>query len=668
MTAHDSMAGLSVLNPILILPLASPSSTHFPVTSPESSPLWDCELLKPVRSCSALAFAAPTPDGLRYQDTSIDVTICEARHRLSEILGLAHEKATVLAESPVLLSPLDLVPPYTDIDIATPITPEPLSLLLQSMPPHGNPHNPRSPQTAGGHKSKTPRSSFRFRQRTPKSSLSRSFRLAAPAPRIPLASVLQSWAAHESQEAMRARGNDEMDVDPDGWQHEPEHGCDCARDQAVDSPPAERRTRGLGLLLGFGQPPPPRVQPTSARARDRDRSQAQASAQSHSHPHSHDSQAQTKFSRRLRRLAPAPLQLASATPRHAPYTPARGPGTTCPRCGYTSAPFVNVPLHTAGLPPYEPEPEPIPDDIPSLDLEATSPRSPRNIFSSAFSGMTARLRARTKTAVSPSAMPFSPRHAYTKHDDREIPIHDLFTQPNAAPMNMNTDSNPNPTSNLDQTKSPVPIEADPSVSYIDPSPRCRTISRARGSLISPTSPYPHPYARTPKSSQPAAPPLHLPNAAAPVPVPVPVPTLAPAAQSPTTPAGPPAMRRSDWLVPLPDMTFADPESPERDRRWDWDWDAGEGEGARADLRLDLDAEDLALRAEKCAEAIARASYVSLASLSPLFRSSALLFWALRLTLCARTVAALVQPAQGPRRACGPVRAPAPGLRGGAARA
>ena len=576
MTTHDTMADLSALNPILVLPLASPASAHFTVTSLKSSPLWNCDLLKPARGRSASYFTTPDNGSIGQNDPCAEALICDGRRKLSELL--THNPTPLHAKPSALLSPIDLLSPraFLSISSETPLT----SPLRHTMPAHGHPHNHSRPTTSG-HKSKTPRSSFRIRQRTPKSTLSRSLRMAAPAPRIPLASVLQSWAAHDAQATPYS--GDVMEVDGEEWRS---YGWD----RAPETSPAQPRSRGLGLLLGFSPPTFARTRASHSHSHSREQRQAEGESQSHIH----DSAARTKFSRRLRRLAPAPLQLASSTShRAAPYVSSQALSPHA-QCTSTPVTFYDVPMDNSGAQNIDPTPAPASEDIPSLNLSPSldnSQRSPRNLITNAFSGMAARFRTRTKSTSSPTS------HDFPMNSRMSIDHHNMIpkcTNPDMTDTNANSNQSPcTPTH-------PTHVDADPSVSYLDLMSWRRSVSRALDTPLSPGFAAEY----TPKS------------------IPVPVPVLVPAAhnlpptprhrpqpaqtQNPTTPGAPPQVRRQ-WFVPLP-------QSPVRDEnQWDWDGDAG----ARADLRLDLDAEDLAQRAEKCAEAISRASFVSLRTLEPL---------------------------------------------------
>ncbi|KAI9067462.1 hypothetical protein FKP32DRAFT_1683873 [Trametes sanguinea] len=243
------------------------------------------------------------------------------------------------------------------------------------------------------------------------------------------------------------------------------------------------------------------------------------------------SESPSRYSRRLRNIAPAPLQLASSTPR----TPLRAltqpqtPATSRSRRTPASSVFVDVPLVTANRP-----------DVFQCNA-SVSPQSDRRA-------------SMTTTTASHSTAPTSPSYRGNQENAR-----------------------------LKRSANPT---------YID---GLSSRQRSSGSRNSPLSPLAPKYGgevgssafgkgwnapRTPATSSRR---IHLDYA---VPFTPGLPADAP----------PPLLRRSEW-VPLPDLADAGPPSPDPDVL----------SPLRADLRLDLGVEDLALRAEKCSETIARAS-------------------------------------------------------------
>ncbi|RPD70431.1 hypothetical protein L226DRAFT_470211 [Lentinus tigrinus ALCF2SS1-7] len=542
------MAGLTVLNPIHILPLSSPSSTSAPssITSLDldSSSLWDCNLLQPL---STNPLAALTSSTSLHPDAPLPVrtTLCDAQRRLADILTTVHDPGTT--------QPLaHLAPSQVDCEI-DPAIPASKSHCLPSSPP---PYIMHSPLPSSHHK--TPYSSYRLR-RTPKSTM--SFKLAAPAPRIPLASVLQYWAAQGSPSQRAVTCGDEagsrmdVDMDQDHWEYEYEYP-----------------QIGLGLMLGAGQ-----GSQTQTRAL---RHGSHTVAQSHSR-----SQSRSRYSRRLRRLAPAPLQLAT-TPRQAPRPLAQGqsasPTTasapvTSAKCQRTphSGVFVDIPLKTPSrdvgistraTSAFDP------DCIPSLDLSAS--QTPSASLHSAPECRASISSAMASISTAPTSLIFPTATEYPS------------TRPHTQ---TNMTAHTHTQSYTDATYT----QADSS-SHIDLLLWRRTVSREVDSPLSPL--------RAPKSvkcsarsvsamlnSPPASPLKSSTGEFGVIP------------QSPVTPglpwnAAPPPLRRNEWIA-LPDLSEEGPPSP----------GIGSGTPMVANLRIDLSVEDLALRAEKCAETIARAS-------------------------------------------------------------
>ena len=591
MTAHASTTGLSVLNPILVLPSSPPVPLPAVPSVLDSSSLEDYPLLRSAR-------------GPLVPERRIRAATCDARQRLSDILGLSPEPSPLDAQTQAANPRLD---PIQLVTVTWPTSPS----TTPSPPPRYTMRNEdttmRTSQPSTAHKSKTPRSSFRHRARfTPKSTLSRSFRLAAPVARPPLASVLQCFAAHSTGEDSA----EAMDVDAAGDEREA-----YARSEHV---PAHTRRRGLGILLGIGEPAP----------------------HHYLHPRgAHEPlQAPTRFSQRLRRLAPRPLQLSSAAPS---YTQAASAQCACAAGSPTehernpaSARFVDVPLDTARALQAESARMPPMEDIPSADL---SPSPPYQAHWSSFAGAGERLRGRTDSRVRvPLAEVFheQPTTNATKNTTTDM----------NADMIMDTNSNSNKENIHANADYPSYLDFGSGVTYAStPSQRRPSLPSATHDLTA------HAYHEPSPLLEPHPPYFAYPRAAPPppeIPVAVRMPLLGVfdpphpslTAQSPTGPPPLPPQQR----IPLPP-----PSDDDTGRTWDWDVRAG----ARADLRLDLGAEDLALRADRCAEAIARASFVRL--LSPLRPSIA----RNADTTHTHIVAALMQPAARPRRARGVVRAP-----------
>ncbi|KAI0752771.1 hypothetical protein C8Q80DRAFT_1148142 [Daedaleopsis nitida] len=358
------MAGLTVFNPIHIPPFTSLE----PIPSGPCSP--------------STSLTSATSDKLEPACT----TLYDAQRRLMDILSL---------------------------------TDEPSSATYRTPPP---PYAMHSPLTSTH---KTPFSSYRRRHgRSPKSTM--SFKFAAPVPRVPLASILQRWAAQgsPSHHAAAACGEDtscKMDVDIDGREHE------------YDSPRS-----GLGLILGSGQ-----ASYTRAQARPHTHTQTELHAQSQSHSRS-------KYSRRLRRLAPAPLHLAS-TPKQVLHTLAQGPSPVTPtkRTPHSGI-FEDIPLTArSGSFAFDP------DEIPSLDLSASvsaiSPAERRPSIASVLASMS--------TALTSLALP-------------------------ARSENENESENPSTRPRTD-TNTTVEPTSDPSPSYVDLLVWRRAVSGALDSSLSP---------------------------------------------------------------------------------------------------------------------------------------------------------------------------------------
>ncbi|KAI0629471.1 hypothetical protein C8Q77DRAFT_1065724 [Trametes polyzona] len=344
---------------------------------------------------------------------------------------------------------------------------------------------------------------------------------AAPVPRIPLASVLRhldaSWAPNSpiapgesTPTRAHPRGTDTNDE----------------RD-AGDEPPQ----LGLGLMLGAACVPIHIPRPY-------------LSLES-------PSQSPSRYSRRLRSIAPAPLELASSTlsssHRAPPSTPPRaaaaaaGPASARPASqSLSSAVLADVPLATARYPPQV-----------AFYAPSASPLSDHN------ASMTSMAAASLSTAPTSLLFPPGSENAYPPPYNYQ----NMFPwqrPPSRAPQ-----------SPLLSFPSKPPGQAGPSAPWRDSySPRTPTRNSTEET-----------YTRV----------------------------LEERFTSPTEDIAfaPPPLRRTEW-VPLPEVETMDVVLPSP---------SSEAPSmALADLRLDLGVEDLTLRSERCSETIARAS-LSLCSCS-----------------------------------------------------
>lgn len=579
------MASLTISVPIHVLPLASPSSSSTRSSSTfieydlsPLSPLWDCDLLKPLsaglRYPSTQSLTSPTPDKLATTSPAIR----DAQRRLMEILSLTNE--------PTSTQNLPLFAPSQSQSFDQPDTAIPaIRPQLTTPPPPYAMHSP-SKSTI-----RTPFSSYRRRHgRTPKSTL--SFKLAAPVPRIPLASVLQYWAAPGSPSRQApAAGDDEscqckMDVDGDG------DGVSSDRRESE----YESAQSCLGLILGAGQAASQtRAQPRPRHTHIQTQTQTHLQSQSHSHSRS-------RYSRRLRRLAPAPLQLASTPRPHTlrALTQEPSPVTLARRASHSSSIFEEIPLNTCeATSSYSHllDLDCIPC-IPSLDLSASAsphsiaPAERRPSIASVLASMS------TATATTSLAFPVTGTENVSANASTENEHTTTQSQPPTTHTNGDRDD-PAYTQHIPSSPGPA--------SHADLLFWRRTVSRALDSPLSPL--------RTPKSAPaPCKPSVQLPSLASAMLCTPAMSTRRLASMgvgqsdagdiciySPRD-AGPPPLRRTEWVA-LPEVTDEDggPRSPASDVS---------RSPLCANLRLDLNAEDLALRAEKCAETIGRASLVS----------------------------------------------------------
>ena len=396
-------------------------------------------------------------------------------------------------------------------------------------------------------------SSYRFRIRqTPKSTL--SFKVAAPAPRIPLAAVLQYWGAndvHPRQDPGPSFAHADVRMEVDVGERVYEEGF---------------RRPGLGLVLGLTPSPGPQSRPYP---------------DPHVHPHPHSqsqSQSRSLYSRRLRRLAPAPLELTPPTRNSALLTPAASPLASAPppanpRRTPVSGVFVDAPLATCPGPSCTFDLDRLPA-IPSVDT-ITQPKS------SFISPETNRVAGPSLSSAK-ATMSTAPTSLAFPSGDSENPIDDADTE--------------------------AQTDATVDTWYVNMLTWRRTVSRA---LDSPLSPFRSPF-RSPKSAKRS---IHT-TSVNPVTTPLRsaagevfgnLAQLTPGLPRDTAPPPGPRMECNPLpeLVPENQPTQALPPQPVS---------AGEEEQPvypqHADLTWELDVESLMLWAEKCSETIARASLVS----------------------------------------------------------
>ncbi|OSC96794.1 hypothetical protein PYCCODRAFT_1472356 [Trametes coccinea BRFM310] len=293
------MAGPAVLNPIRIHPLASSSSSHSSsFVSLADDWLWDCDLLQPPSRATSTALSvlasSSQPAALRIVSPS-----CDVQQRLMNLLNFTTEPSSTSPPQAATTS-YDPFAPFTPASPTQhrPTHPAPpragTSVLSPLMPAQVHKITISFPS----HPSPLPAMSY-----------------VAPVPRLPLADVLRhldtSWASRTPDASTRAPTANPHAVSPRGSEH-----------------PQSR----LGLVLGS------------------------ASLPIHlPHPHLEldaISESPSRYSRRLRNIAPAPLRLASSTPRTPlraftqPQTPVTSIGGLTP----ASSVFVDIPLATANSP------------------------------------------------------------------------------------------------------------------------------------------------------------------------------------------------------------------------------------------------------------------------------------------------------------------------------
>ncbi|KAM5537979.1 hypothetical protein V8D89_008455 [Ganoderma adspersum] len=504
------MPGLAVLHPIHFLPLTPPSSdAPSPIATIDSFSLSDCELLQRRPSLS-IPLLSPL-DAISFPENPFPFSSVPP-----ELGESAASNAFVPAHD------LHAIPaPHHSCT-----TPPPLHAM-----------HPPLTSTQRSHFS-----SYRFRIRqTPKSTL--SFKVAAPAPRIPLAAVLQYWGAndvHPRQDPGPSFAHADVRMDVDVGERVYEESF---------------RRPGLGLVLGLTPSPGPQSRPYP---------------DPHAHPHPHSqsqSQSRSLYSRRLRRLAPAPLELTPPTRNRALLTPAASPLASAPapanpRRTPVSGVFVDTPLATCPGPSRTFDLDRLPA-IPSVD---TQPKSPF------VSPETDRIAGPSLSSAK-ATMSTAPTSLVFPSGDSENHIDDAYTQ--------------------------APTDATVDTWYVNMITWRRTVSRA---LDSPFSPF-----RSPKSAKRS---IHT-TSVKPVTTPLRsagevlgnLSQLTPGLPRDTAPPPPPRMECN----PLPELAESHPpQSPPPQPV-----SAGEEEQPvypqHADLTWELDAESLMLWAEKCSETIARAS-------------------------------------------------------------
>ncbi|CDO75961.1 hypothetical protein BN946_scf184888.g11 [Trametes cinnabarina] len=276
-------------------PFASPSSSHSSLASLDDS-LWDCDLLKPPSRATSTASSLPAlsfhPVDLRVASLSRD-----PRQRLMSLPNFTTEPSSTSPPQEAAASYYVPFPP------STPAKPHPTPAPTHPAPPRAG-TSVLSPLTPTHVPQK---SRFLSSQSSPLPSMS----FVAPVPRLPLADALRhldaSWAPRT----------------PDGSVH-----ARAAKPNLASPRDGEQPQLGLGLSLGSaGLPillPRPHLELDAM------------------------SESPSEYSRRLRNIAPAPLRLASTTPRTSlraiaqPHTPLTSPR----RRTLLSSVFVDVPLDT----------------------------------------------------------------------------------------------------------------------------------------------------------------------------------------------------------------------------------------------------------------------------------------------------------------------------------
>ncbi len=390
-------------------------------------------------------------------------------------------------------------------------------------------------------------SSYRIRIRpTPKSTL--SFKVAAPAPRIPLAAVLQYWGTNDVHPRQDpgpsfAHADVRMEVDVDERVYE----------DGFHKP-------GLGLVLGLTPSPAPQSRPYP-------------DPHAHSHPHSHSqsqSQSRSWYSRRLRRLAPAPLQLTPPTRSRARLTPAASPLASAPAPANPSRTplsgvFADTPPATCHSLPRSFDLDRLPA-IPSVDY--TQPKSP------SVSPQTDRVAGPSLSSAK-ATMSTAPTSLAFPSGDSE---NHMSNAPTHAPTDVTVDT-----------------------WYVNMISWRHTVSRA---IDSPLSPF-----RSPKSAKRS---MHTTSVNQ---VTTPLRSaaggvfrnlsqLTPGLPQDTAPPPPPRMECN----PLPELSDSHPPPPPQPTFTEEEEQPVYPQ--HADLTWELDTESLMLWAEKCSETIARASLVS----------------------------------------------------------
>ena len=535
------MPGLAILHPIHPLPLTPPSSnTPSPTATVDSFPLWDCELLQR-RPPLSIPLLSPL-DAILLPEKPVFFSsneVSDLSLRAGEPLYDPH--AIAIADAFTQFPKLgESVASNTFVSVNDfHAIPASNHYCTTTLPPLSTMHPPLTSTQRSRF------SSYRLRIRpTPKSTL--SFKVAAPAPRIPLAAVLQYWGAndthaHPDPGPSFARANVGMEVDMDVPAHK----------NGVQQP-------GLGLMLGLTPSPGPQSRPYP---------------DPHAHPHPHlqsQSQSRSRYSRRLRRLAPAPLQLTPPTRSSPPLTPAAPPLASAsapanPHRPPASGVFADIPLATCTGPSCTFDLDRLPT-IPSVDC--TQPKPPSvspetdRIAGPSFSS------ARATMSTAPTSLVF-PSGGSENHKSN------AYTQ--------------------------APTDATVDTWYVDMLTWRRTVSRA---LDSPFSPYCSPKSamRTihTTSGNPVTPPLKSAAGG----VFGNISQLTPGLPRETAPPPPPRM----GCNPLPELADNHPAPPPQPALAEEEEQPVYPQ--HADLTWELDRENLMLWAEKCSETIARASLVS----------------------------------------------------------
>ncbi|KAI1786345.1 hypothetical protein LXA43DRAFT_1034312 [Ganoderma leucocontextum] len=507
-----NMPGLAVMHPIHFLPLTPPSSAPSTIATIDSLSLSDCELLQRRPSLS-IPLLSPL-DPISFPEKPFPFASSSEPPEVGEP---AASNAFV---------------PVNDIH-AIPASHHSCTTLL---PPLYAMHPPLT-STQRSHFS-----SYRFRIRpTPKSTL--SFKVAAPAPRIPLATVLQYWGANDTHPRQDpgpsvAHADVRMEVDMDERVYEDGF-----------------RKPGLGLVLGLTPSPGPQSRPYP---------------DPHAHAHTHSqsqSQSRSRYSRRLRRLAPAALPLTPPTRRRALLAPAASPSASAPQPANpqhtpVSGVFVDIPLATCPGPSCSFDLDRLPA-IPSVDYTQ---------------------------AKSPSVSPETDRIAGPSLSSAKAT---MSTAPTSLVFPSGDSEN-----HMSNAHTHAPTDATVDTWYVEMLSWRHTVSRALDSPLS--------LVRTPKSAKCMAHASSMSTATTPLrsaagAVFGNLSQLTPGLPHDTTPPPPPRM----GCNPLPELADNLPPPPPQPAFAEEEEQLVYPQ--HADLTWELDTESLVLWAEKCSETIARAS-------------------------------------------------------------